>query len=286
MERFKNMLRFVKLYVSKYYIAFLSGGVVWMLLDVYAIKGIDASFVSAIADTSLVVFAFIALLEAKKEWDKRLKQDGYKIASDLMNDKFIKIVQVTSDLIGRVRDVENTILSIVNKLPSENSNLKDYEGVLNLVKVNSNLKPRLENLSEQVESLQIDIYEKLFPLSQEVQFTILRMRNNSVDFSRNDSGDLLKSHYTDFSTLTIQCENCYVAINQYLYCMKMSKNPFIECDGFNIGTHNYERLNDINEIKSYIDNIKELISTIRENLNVITLAAKDKKTMADYFDLN
>ncbi|MGS4680686.1 hypothetical protein ACKURH_16000 [Enterobacter soli] len=286
MEWFKKMWRFVKLYVSKYYIAFLSGGVVWMLLDVYAIKGIDASFVSAIADTSLVVFAFIALLEAKKEWDKRLKQDGYKIASDLMNDKFIKIVQVTSDLIGRVRGVENTILSIVNKLPPENSNLKDYEGMRILVMVNSNLKPRLENLSEQVESLQIEIYEKLFPLSQEVQFTILRMRNNSVDFSGNDSGDLLKSHYTDFSTLTIQCENCYVAINQYLYCMKMSKNPFAECDGFNIGAHNYEHLNDIIEIKSYIDEIKKLIRKIRENLNIITLAAKDKKTMVDYFDLN
>jgi hypothetical protein len=46
-------------------------------MDVYVTKGIDASFVSAVMDAALTVFAFIALVEAKK-WIKGQKKMDIK----------------------------------------------------------------------------------------------------------------------------------------------------------------------------------------------------------------
>lgn len=286
MEQVKKMFIFLKSIFAKYYLAFLCGLATWMLFDVYVFKGIDASFISACADVSLVVFAFIALLEAKKEWDKRLKQDGYKIAAELMNDRFIKLFQASNDLNYKIKNVENSVLSIIHCLPKNDITVKDAGFSIELTRLSMNLKEKFDRLSEGVRLMNEDVYDKLFPLSQETQFTILRMRNSSVDFSDNESGVLIKSHFDSFSTLTIKSESCCVAIRQYLFLMKMPNNPFNEVDGYIIGKNNYNHLKDIYEIKDSINEVKALTNTMRNNLNAITLAAKDKKTIADYFDLN
>ncbi|MFK8257125.1 hypothetical protein ACFL9S_04995 [Erwinia sp. AnSW2-5] len=285
MKSAKEVWSFVKAYIGKYYIAFLFGGVMWMLLDVYATKGIDASFVSACTDVSLVVFAFITLFSAKKEWAKWLKQDGYKIASELMNDKFIKTFEISNDLSNQIRNVENAAAGIINSLPKEALNIEDFSSVHKVANLSMRLRSKFEKLNESVSPLREELYKNIFPLSQEIQFTILKMRNNGVDFSKNNSGLMLNEHFTDFSSLTIQCENCYVAISQYLFAMKMTNNPFNECEDFILSKFNYGQLDKVFEIKSHVDEIKRLASVIRANLNELTVAAKNKKTIADYFDL-
>lgn len=87
MNMIKRVFNFVRPYIFRYYVAFFCGGVVWMLIDVYVTKGIDASFVSACADMALVALALIAGIQAKKIWQDKFKEDSYGFAKKI----YIKI---------------------------------------------------------------------------------------------------------------------------------------------------------------------------------------------------
>lgn len=90
-EKAKKVLGFIKPYIIKYYVAFFVGGLVWMLLDVYVTKGIDASFVSAVMDSIMAGTAILAVLAAKNYLAQFTAQEGYKIAISLVNDEILSI---------------------------------------------------------------------------------------------------------------------------------------------------------------------------------------------------
>lgn len=83
MNVIKKVWNVVKPYIFRYYVAFFCGGVVWMFLDVYVTKGIDASFVSACADMALVALALIAGVQAKKIWQDKFKDESYTFAKKI-----------------------------------------------------------------------------------------------------------------------------------------------------------------------------------------------------------
>ena len=84
----KKVLGFIKPYIIKYYVAFFVGGLVWMLIDVYVMKGIDASFVSAVMDSIMAGTAILAVLAAKNYLAQFTAQEGYKLAIHLVNNDF------------------------------------------------------------------------------------------------------------------------------------------------------------------------------------------------------
>lgn len=98
MERAKTVFRVIKEYIIKYYVAFFCGGVVWMLLDVYVTKGIDASFVSAIMDSIMAGTAMLAVLAAKNYLAQFTAQEGFKIAISLVNEEVLSIPKYNSVL--------------------------------------------------------------------------------------------------------------------------------------------------------------------------------------------
>lgn len=210
MQQLKKVWLNVKRYITKYYIAFLSGGVVWMLLDVYAVNGIDASFasfVSAVADTLLVVFAFIALIEARKAWVKRAKEDGYKIAHDLLNYKFINtgLTPILAAWIGQADDLYHQY----QRLKKKKDNLDDPMVAEEIFIFIKNLKPCHDALDKLFRN-------QVYPLSQEIQFDMFRMRNVGVDFSSKDDGLFLKGHFDDFLFLSQECNSLSILLNGYI----------------------------------------------------------------------
>lgn len=91
MEKAKKVFRVMKEYIIKYYVAFFVGGLVWMLLDVYVTKGIDASFVSAVMDSIMAGATILAILAAKNYLAQFTAQEGYKEAIELVNDVIPKL---------------------------------------------------------------------------------------------------------------------------------------------------------------------------------------------------
>ena len=251
----------------KWILIFLSGGIVWMFFDVYVTKGIDASFVSAIMDAVMAWGAVLAYLTAKRIWSSKSKEDGYKVASDLINYKLIDTV-MKPDLMRWLMDNNVLIKNYIHLNHEWQYSLAIDSHELNIIRI----------LSEQMDSLKEKLYEIMFPLSQESQFDIFRMRNMSVDFAINEHGELLKKHFEQSTELTITCEN-------YLQCLKgfFSFHEMRKSNGKINVIHdrgiiqNYiDEMNDFNEI------INKIINSMRSNLNFIVSESKVRNT-SDYF---
>ena len=267
MKSAKEVWSFVKPYIGKYYLAFLLGGVFWMLLDVYATKGIDTSFVSAIMDTVMACAAVLALIEAKKIWLNKSKEEAYRISLGLLNNMFIKTV------------MEHRLnLFLFSNYGVISSYLALNEKWDMLDQLNTRERELLELLIKQQEQLEKKLYNSIFPLSQEVQFDILRMRHTGVNFSDNECGDMLKNHFSDFLTLSITCEN-------YLQCIKYfirAHQTGLDNDEITI-LHNRDIVESyLNEMMVFNKSINEIVKTNRKNLNWVT--TQKSKTIKDYFN--
>ncbi|BCQ35268.1 hypothetical protein ERHA55_29380 [Erwinia rhapontici] len=270
MKSAKEVWSFVKPYIGKYYLAFLLGGVFWMLLDVYATKGIDASFVSACADVSLVVAAVIAGFEAKKAWVKRTKEDGYKIATILMNDKLIKTVYShelvywnfsMGSLLRKylTLDADLEFRNIEYKKSRERVYIKELIG----------LRDKLKGFHK----------DKLYNLSQEIHFEIFRMRNVGVNFSTDDDGEKLRGYFNRFRDLSIKCEGLIVSMDSYIDCYTDIKGDVIVIDDFKNYRFHLETID-----SSYHD-VRLMTDSLRETFNEFTKYSQTKSVL-NYFNLN
>ncbi|QYM92105.1 hypothetical protein [Dickeya zeae] len=260
-----------KNFIMKYGVAFLCGGVGWMLLDVYVTKGIDASFVSACMDTALVIFAFVTLIEARKIWISRAKQDGYKIALELLNNKFIKVV-----MSHRLNDW----LFRMDGFLRQFNDITRSTGVSSIPCILGKECEYIKNLMMKRDELSDLLYNVIFPLSQESQFDILRMRNVGVNFSSNTCGVMLKRHFECFLSLSIKCDGYVSAMTQ---CVSFY-NDLQEGDGV-IDSENRLKLQGyLDDFCNFNKEMGEIVYEIRQNLNQVT--ASKNKTILDYFDFN
>lgn len=98
---------FVKSYLVNPLVAFSCGGVVWMFLDVYVTKGIDASFVSAVMDTIMAGATILAILAARNYLAQFTAQEGYKEAIELVNNVIPKLKKPLDKLKSKA---ENAII--------------------------------------------------------------------------------------------------------------------------------------------------------------------------------
>lgn len=272
MQQLKKVWRFVKRYITKYYIAFFCGGVVWMLLDVYAVKGIDASFVSAVADTLLVVFAFIALIEARRVWIKRAKEDGYKIALELLNYKFINTVMAPglSDWIQFTESLSHWHKRLKIQKKKNPERIVKNDTVLFIKR----LKPCFDTLDESYRN-------RVFPLSQEIQFDIFRMRNAGVDFSTDETGEFLKKHFMDFLLLSQKCSALSMLLNAYI--ATHTESEFLD-EILDLEDELDDKYSSLDKIFEIFNDVKCISLRLLCNLNDAT--ATNKNDIHSYFDFN
>ncbi|EPN9191345.1 hypothetical protein ACT4TS_001176 [Enterobacter roggenkampii] len=262
----KKVWHFVKPYITNPVVAFSGGGVVWMLLDVFVTKGIDASFVSAVMDTVMAGAAILALIEATKIWLNKSKEDGYKISLDLLNHKFINTVMdhKLSSLLFSNYGVISSYLTLNNEWD-------------NTEQVISRERTLQKLLVKQLEELEEKLFNSIFPLSQEVQFDIFRMRNTGVDFADNEFGRMLNQHFSNLLSTSIECEN-------YIQCIKyfIKVHQIESVDNGLAILKNRGIIHDyLNEMLNYNKKINNLVKVNRQNLNEITLLKT--KTVKDYF---
>lgn len=115
MNVIKKVWHFVKPYIIKYYVAFLCGGLAWMLLDVYVTKGIDASFVSAVMDSIMAGTAILAVLAARNYLAQFTAQEGYKLAIHFVNVSFHQLLSLATELEKDSVTLENYYKGLVDK---------------------------------------------------------------------------------------------------------------------------------------------------------------------------
>lgn len=170
MERAKTVFRVIKEYIIKYYVAFFCGGVVWMLLDVYVTKGIDASFVSAIMDTIMAGTAMLAVLAAKNYLAQFTAQEGFKIAISLVNDVMLDIpkhedvVQSYSELHDKIYDANGKRLYYytAEEISVLNRTLRLNYSRLNTIHQNMlEEKSKLATYGIDVNKKRLDCFEKI-----------------------------------------------------------------------------------------------------------------------------
>ncbi|WP_354690946.1 hypothetical protein [Phytobacter sp. RSE-02] len=204
-----NIQRFIKHInlesISPKCFFFALGTLFWMFIDVYITKGIDSSFISAIADTVLALLAVLAIIKAKEFWKEKSKQDGYHIATRLLNDHYIKSV------------VSNGLSECLNPLQKRLNHLAFFYSKLENGKVDRVAEVELiSKLVDIYRELSDVFYEKIFPHNQEVQFDIFRMRATDINFSSNEFGSLLSDHFNLYRRITIALESVVVDVGLYL----------------------------------------------------------------------
>lgn len=238
----------VKPSITKYYVAFFCGGTVWMLLDVYVTKGIDASFISAVMDFSLVLFAILAFYQARKIWVDRAKQDGYKIALDLLNNKFFSTANhiELKRLIFRNEKVINAYQKLLDNYSGCNQDIsKEGNYIIFLKKHSQELYNQLKNTTS--------------PLAKEVKSDLFRIRNMSVSFSQNKSGKMLKKHFEDFIYLDAQCTSYY----------RLLRGAVFFHDENIISSDIDELAKELEGLKLHNHKIKEILERIKSNFDLM-----------------
>lgn len=248
MEFAKKIFDCIKIYIIKYYIAFFCGGVVWMLLDVLVTKGIDASFVSAVMDFSLVIFAVLAFTQARKIWVDRAKQDGYKIALDLLNNKFIETTNqiCLNRLLSRNEKVLKAYLLLLNDYSGVNSEVLKEDEYIDI------LKAHCSEFYKHLKSF-------LSPLAKEIKLDLFRMRNMAVIFNLNSNGSTLKKHFEDFVILDEELSRYYDVL----------KGAVFFHDENIISSDIDELAKTLENLILYNLKIKRLMSEMQGNYNVI-----------------
>lgn len=263
-KRAKNVWGFIKLYITKYYVAFFVGGAAWMLLDVYVTKGIDASFVSAVMDFALVLFAILAFYQARKIWVDRAKQDGYKIALDLLNDKLIKAWASISDIYLFLKITKISHNKIKNELSKKNDLGKFIKSIDELEEV---LKIQIEYFDKELEKV-------ISPLKDDVKYSLFRMRNLSVKFSKNDKGTLLNEYFNDY----LNVHNMILKYNGSLFELSCALKKDNDDDTRFISI----TLENIDLILKESDNLITLMTKLKHNHSIVI--GNEHSVLLDYFD--
>ncbi|EMF5210140.1 TPA: hypothetical protein ACXDFY_004469 [Enterobacter roggenkampii] len=231
-------------------------------MDVYVTKGIDASFVSAVMDAALTVFAFIALVEARKMWIQRAKEDGYKIALDLLNYKFINSV-MSPGLNDWIQQTETLYYQHKRLKGIKTKHLHTSE----VERIKNETCSFIKKLTSCYQTVDESFQERVVPLNKEIQFDFFRMRNAGVDFSSDKHGKFLYDHFMKFSLLSQKINALCSILNGYI--LTHDENKYSE---------EILKLNeDINEeydslevaFKEFFE-IKDLICLLRDNLNKAT----------------
>lgn len=266
----KKVLYFLSL-VRGNCIPFLLGILLWMFVDVFLTKGIDSSFISAVMDSMMTGVAIAALFKAKQVWSERSKQDGYRIASRLITDYLIRCT-MSHDLNRPLLNLTSHITGFINFYLDENRNKNKLDEVDSIDK--------LANLHHEISN---QLYEHVFPLSQEVQFDIFRLRKLGVNFSENKDGLILKGHFDTYQELTIKLESLIYEIRFFLnlfysgnFNSESSKDDII-IPGYRRDLHS--KLESIYVQANYL---RGRIMQLRDNLTNIT---KSPETVSDYFNL-
>lgn len=177
-----------------------------MLIDVYATKGIDASFVSACMDVIMACGALAAVITARNYLAQYIAQEGYKIAIDLVNNLLPKI---ESKLLIMKKESENLDLflkesmvrgniyfdtadKLTRKLCKNSSELFEENELINSylykiatygLKMNSIRKSNLDSIIDSIPKVDSEIYGVTTDLEE--YFTSLRSMTFEWDASRN-----------------------------------------------------------------------------------------------------
>lgn len=261
--------------ILKYMMAFFLGGFVWMLIDVNVTKGIDASFVSAVMDTFIVIIAFSALIKAQQFWLDKTKQEGHHIALKLLNDSLLqstlshKLEIPISKMEAFFRGYINVIQNF-EKTPNDIRKQKELSFVTELSKLHDDLNNIL--------------YKTLFPYNQEIQFDIFRMRNTGINFSENMYGELLSGHFETHKELTIGLESLIYELRQFL--SHFYGGEFLssyENKDILYPENSSEFMVYLKSLSQHTKALMKKINLLRENLNEVT---KSKRNLISYFDFS
>lgn len=239
---------------------FILGALVWMFIDVYVTKGIDSSFISAVADSVLAFLAVLAIIKAKEFWKEKSKQDGYRIATRLLNEHLIKSV-VSNGLKNSLIILRSRFKSLGIFYSRMEYNYENRKEAVELI----------YRLSQDYEQLSDILYSKIFPHNQDVQFDIFRMRATDVNFSDNEHGKLLVEHFKTYSELTIAIENIVHDVRIFLnsfysgnYTEKSTK------DSISLPYDKHEFAHRSNEIYAAVLLLLEKDDQMRTSLNNAT----------------
>lgn len=259
--------------ILEYSLAFCLGGFVWMLIDVYVTKGIDASFVSAVMDTFVVIIAISALFKAQQFWSDKTKQEGHNIALKLLNETLIE--STLSHKLGIPFAKANAIfIGYINLIENFDATPQDVRKTKELKFV--------KDLSEVHEDLSNILFMTMFPYNQEIQFNIFRMRNTGIDFSDNEYGKLLSEHFKTHMELTIGLESLIYELRQYL--THFYDGEFLssyENKDIVYPQNSNEYIVYLNSLSKNIRTLIGKVNLLRDNLNKVT---DNKKTLMSYFD--
>lgn len=268
----KKVLYFLSL-IGGNCIPFLLGILLWMFVDVFLTKGIDSSFISAIMDSMMTGVAIAALFKAKQVWSERSKQDGYRIASRLITDYLIRCT-MSHDLNRPLLNLTSHITGFINFYLDENKNKN---------KNKSEEVDSIDKLAALHNDISNQLYEHVFPLSQEVQFDIFRLRKLGVNFSDSKDGLILKRHFDTYQEFTIKLESLIYEIRFFLnlfysgnFNSESSKNDII-IPGYRRDLHS--KLESLYVQANYL---RGRIMQLRDNLTNIT---KSPETVPNYFNL-
>ncbi len=252
--------------LSKNTIAFLLGCLFIMVLDTYLVKGWDSSFTSALMDTVMAAAAVAALLKAGEYIKQKLHEDSYKYALSLLNEFVPKMFDLLS--------VRHTIGNLKTSISSHSDFVK------NRVEIEG-----LKCSGETIFDFHKDVYDffitQLYPLNQEIKFTIFRMRNTNGDFKNDIDGTFLYEYFSNYSEAVERLEVVLSEIKRKLLFFKK-----IEGKGGENGYINLEEYAQVfNEpfttrIDKEISEVLGLIQKVTQGIDKIT---QNRKDLTAYF---
>lgn len=276
MKKLNNLWMLIKSYIIKYYVAFFCGGVVWMFLDVYVTKGIDASFVSAFADIALVVFALIAGYKAKQIWDDKGKDVGHKYSMELLTE-VVPTMQVPSGLSLRLSFIEANILNINNR--------PEYTTSQALHRTIEMKKIVIKDCLDEIELLREHSIIEMNNLNASCENLVSQFNMCSISIRNSEAGFRLKSQINNYRYFTF-------LLSQFCYDLEIAFHLFKSDFIYKQKGSNYENLDsfmdviDMNALSSCLSRLSDLkvnVDGIENNLNKMK---EGKYKPSDYFDFS
>lgn len=270
-----NAVRTLARYLNHPATTFSLGAVFIMFVDTYITKGIDSSFVSAVMDTVMAVATVLAVLAAKNYLNQSAKQDGYKIALSILNDRFVHtglLSFVVKDLVVLELQLLNYrhIDGVFKNTPESFKRIRERKYIISMSKLHK--------------SLNISLKERIFELNQQIQFDIFKMRNTGIDFNSNEHGLLMKQHLSSYRELTLNLDGYLEDLKLYLLKFyDYSHSDFYDEEKIKIPDDRESFSESVNELLLRIGEIKKTCNELVSGVNEVTVS---KKTVFEYFNLN
>lgn len=181
---------FFKPYIFRYYVAFFCGGVVWMFLDVYVTKGIDASFVSAVMDTIMAGATILAILAAKNYLAQFTAQEGYKEAIELVNE----VIPELKKSLDKIKSKAGSAIIYLNELnhTSQISVFSNHNGDVDISNEYYELKKLLTEIDNHLSG--ISTYGLKMESNKLAELNSINLFSTSIQNSLQD----VMSGFSDF----------------------------------------------------------------------------------------